>query len=285
MAERLTLVAGAVAAAAAAYVLWRSWSAQTVKLSLRYFPLLPKGLGPALVLEYSGLEWSGNATIPYSSATLNGKKLVSLGSPQVAEWKGKAPFGQFPLLTVEAADGSTHHVGQTAAIVNTIAKLAGMEGDTVEAYSMSQMLIAECEDLWGLYTNFLPHKTKRLSTKDIMTPKGTAEDYAIFWSELLYGQLVCLDKLAPFGRLPGTKPLPGELYLFSILYQAYLVKPECLSPHSNLKKWFEATLADPVTQRVLNGQSPMGTLVPWFCKPDSPDVASFGDAKGRWDHS
>ena len=43
-----------------------STSAAALPLELRYFPLLAKGLGPALVLEHSQLAWRGNKDLPFS---------------------------------------------------------------------------------------------------------------------------------------------------------------------------------------------------------------------------
>ena len=43
-----------------------STSAMVPCFELRYFPLLAKGLGPALVAEHSGLPWAGSASLDFS---------------------------------------------------------------------------------------------------------------------------------------------------------------------------------------------------------------------------
>ena len=49
-----------------------------------------------------------------------------------------------------------------------------------------------------------------------------------------------------------------------MLYQALLVRPSVLDGAPCLKKWHAALKAHPVVQRVVGGQSQMGTLNPYF---------------------
>ena len=90
----------------------------------------------------------------------------------------------------------------------------------------------------------------KLSTDEAMTTKGTADDYAHFWAERLPSQLAKLERLCPFngsGTSSGSYSyLPGELYLFSMLYQCTLVDSTCLakwSISSNFKPAYQATMA------------------------------------------
>ena len=74
---------------------------------LRYFPLNAKGLGPSLVLQHSGLKWSGNRDLPFSI------------DEHWAALKPTTPFGQLTLL-------SCHAIGlilaQKTAIINYIGR-------------------------------------------------------------------------------------------------------------------------------------------------------------------
>merc|ERR1711966_515781 len=96
--------------------------------SFRYFPLMAKGLQPTLVLEVGGLGWDASPV-------------------QFDEWgalKPTTPFGQLPILTTD--DGA---FAQSTAIVNIMARKAGIEGKTDKDFAISQMLIAEGEDLYN----------------------------------------------------------------------------------------------------------------------------------------
>lgn len=101
-------------------------------LELRYFTVLAKGLGPALVLEYSGLEWLGSKGLGFTR-------------DMWPALKPGCPFGQLPLLVT--ADGT--QIAQTTAIMNYVGRLAGTEGDLNE-FALSQMLMAEAEDIYHL---------------------------------------------------------------------------------------------------------------------------------------
>ena len=105
------------------------------RFELRYFPLLAKGAGPALVAEHSGLPWAGSG---------------SLGFSIEREWpalKPSAPFGQLPLLTVldDRGEGRSFTIAQSTAIINSIARLAGTQGTSEADVAMSQQLLAEGE--------------------------------------------------------------------------------------------------------------------------------------------
>jgi len=202
-----------------------------VQFELRYFPVCAKGLGPALVAEHCGLLWAGNATLNFSVAE------------DWAALKPQTPFGQLPLLTVPAASAwsaspyarsgdEATHIAQTAAIVNYIGKAGGTEGATAEAFATSQQLLAEGEDLYALATKLLPTLYKRLSdpAAGISTSKGTAADYAHFWTTTLPAHLARLARLCRGGSFqPPARThayfLAGELYLWNMLFQLHMVDP------------------------------------------------------------
>ena len=125
------------AAAAAA-----SAASATPAFELRYWEVMAKGLGPAVVAEWSGQKWAG-------SASLNHTKDDFLAMRE----SGEAPFGQLPLLHVPAnAKGGKRVIAQTVAIMNHIGALAGTDGGddlTGREWTTSQMLIAEAEDIYS----------------------------------------------------------------------------------------------------------------------------------------
>ena len=203
-------------------------------MELRYFPLLARGLGPSLVLEHSGLPWAGNRDLPFSIA---------------ADWaslKPTTPFGQLPLLRVAGLPPIAH----TAAIINYVGRAAGTEGKSAADYAWSQMLLAEAEDLYTLMQNFVPTCYMRLvdTAAGVLTSKGDLHDYHRFWRTLLPAKLQKLERLLRTRAQAGAgaeaagaeaaeanEHLPGELQLFSIVYQAWLVEPTALEPYEALR--------------------------------------------------
>jgi hypothetical protein len=175
---------------------------------------------------------AGNATLGFNVNT------------DWATMKPQAPFGQLPVLTVPAAtawasspyarsgDEACANIGQTTAIINYIGKTAGTEGDTAESFATSQQLLAEGEDLYLLGTKSLPTVYKRLSdpASGIITSKGTASDYATFWATILPAHLARLNRLCRGGSFQppsrtAAQYLPGELYLWNVLYQFHMIDP------------------------------------------------------------
>ena len=223
-------------------------------LELRYFKGFAKGLGPALVAEYSGLEWKGNKDLGFHAAT------------QWPELKPQCPFGQMPLLTL--ANG--HKISQTSAIINALGKLSGIEGER-RTFAVSQMLLAEAEDVYQLMQKALPSQLDDGTILQLgAAPKGTREDYDAFWSEALPEHLGYLEELCSAGE--GFDNTPGSLYLFSMLYQLALIEPDLFAPGSTacaeLSAWYQSTLAADLTQKVLAGNSSAGEFAQYFLSAD-----------------
>jgi len=239
--------AGVAVGAAAAYFLAPAKRAnRNAAFELRYFPVMAKGLGPTLVAEYSGLPWKGNKELGF----------IARGGPpgnNFADIKESLPFGQLPLLTT--ADGCM--VAQTTAIVNYIGMLAGTEGSGLD-YAVSQMLIAEAEDLYAMTNKNVPTIVAPLN----QGIKGDKASYDLYWSEKLPPHLANLERLCAAGR--GFDETPGGLYLFSILHQLCLIVPSLLAGSKALSAWYAQTLNDPRTAKVLAGESTMGSFKQYF---------------------
>lgn len=174
---------------------------------LRYFPVMAKGLGPALAAEFSGLPWKGSTDLNFVTGT------GANPSEAWAKLKADSPFGQLPILTT--AEGVM--IAQTTAIINYIGKAGGTEGEGHD-FALSQMLIAESEDIYALLQKVVPTV--------VVKSKGSQADYDAFWATTLPSHLQKLEKLcAGKPKFTATGTSPGELYLFSALHQCVLVKP------------------------------------------------------------
>mmetsp|Transcript_28571 Transcript_28571/g.58404 ORF Transcript_28571/g.58404 Transcript_28571/m.58404 type:complete len:556 (+) Transcript_28571:130-1797(+) len=236
--------------------------------TLLYFPLMARGLGPALVAEYSGLPWAGPLSVGFDAKR----------DWPVLKASSATPFGQLPIMTLHGGDEEEVVVAQTAAIVNCIARMASNEdGDSLEGapgapFATSQMLLGEAEELYALLQRHVPTIFAELGTNG----KGDLEGYEAFYDEVLPRHLRRLEAmlkkrsptstsnvLSPSWRgkrlslssslprltsqpattalspprsptLPSLAPPPplaGELYLFSMLHQAISIRrPACLAP-------------------------------------------------------
>lgn len=243
--DKLTYAAAGFAAGAiAAYVLCKR--AKGGGFELRYFPVMAKGLGPVLVAEHSGQSWKGNKELGF----------IARGGPpgkNFADIKDTLPFGQLPLLTTSNGE----MIAQTTAIVNYIGMIAGTEGSGLD-YAVSQMLIAEAEDLYAMTNKNVPTIVAPLN----QGIKGDKAAYDAYWSEKLPPHLDNLEKLCKAGR--GFHGTSGGLYLFSILHQLCLIVPALLKSRPALAAWYDQILGDPRTAKVLSGESSMGAFKQYF---------------------
>merc|ERR1712113_449946 len=182
-----------------------------------------------------------------------------MGSGKWGELKasGKPPFAQLPIL--ETQEGLV--IGQSIAICNYIGHVAGTAGKDPAEYAMSQMLLAEGEDLYNLMQKYQP----------TMFVKSKSEDNDKFWKEVVPAELKKVENLfGPRVSAQGdgftcAKRTTGELYFFSMLHQMVLVKDDMLkSDTPAVLKFYEETKAFPAVAKVLAGNSPMGELGQYF---------------------
>mmetsp|Transcript_8570 Transcript_8570/g.9724 ORF Transcript_8570/g.9724 Transcript_8570/m.9724 type:complete len:278 (+) Transcript_8570:25-858(+) len=220
--------------------------------TLTYFAVMAKGLGPALVAAFSGLDWRGNRDTGFTGA-------------QWAEMKksGVTIFGQLPLL--KTAEGL--RVNQTTAILQYIGRKAGMQGATMEDYAMSLMLMAEGEDIYSVLQKYVPTQFVGLGEG----AKGDRAAYDAFWEKSLAPHLTNLENLlaAHSGSFTSSNYTVGELYLWSMLHQACLVRGlELFESTPALGKWYAALLQHDTVRQVLSGDSPFGPIAPYYLSPD-----------------
>jgi len=227
--------------------------------TLCYFDLLAKGLPVAMVAAHSGLEWAGK-------------------DRETFDWKSvkatSAPFEQMPLLFVPDLGGRV--VAQSTAISSVIARMAGPEraydgGADDEDFAVSAMLLAEAEDL---YTNL----QKGQATKYVALGEGgkTQQLHDELWAES--GKIArakhfrCLERMAKPADAVGPARFTsggatcGEMYLWGMLRQIALLKPDVFAPFPKLRAFYERILEHPRTKEVLDGTSPMGAMAEYFVK-------------------
>lgn len=222
-------------------------------MRLTYFPVMARGLAPALVCEMSGLPWVGPRDTGFTRDAW----------PALKE-SGKCPFGQLPLLEV---DGMT--IGQAIAIVNYIGKRAGMEGTGID-FVMSQQLLAESDDLYNSLQKFQPTWNVALGelTKDDLSIKGNVEQLAKFWKVYVPTQLGKLNSLlARRSRFTSTGRTVGEICLWGMLYQMKLCKSDMFDATPDLAIFFSEIETEPAVQKVVSGKSSFGEWTQYFVNP------------------
>lgn len=224
------------------------------KFQLYYFPLKAKGLGVALIAQFSGLPWDGPASLNYD-VRKNWKELKS---------SGDCVFGQLPYLKTAQGVG----INQTTAIVQYISKLAGstLEGANEEDWIMNQMLIAEAEDLYTALQKYQPTLYVSLGRPDRF--KADLEGHRFYWATWVPKQFKMVEALfRGKPHLTTTGFTAGELLLFSYVHQMVLVQPaDMLEGFPALSSWYKIVLNDENTQAVLNGKSNFGNLENYFVK-------------------
>jgi glutathione S-transferase len=160
-----------------------------------YFPLFAKGLQPTLCLAVSGAEWEGNP--------------VGMEDWGAMKKTGVCPFGQLPIL--QTPSGAVF--GQSTAICNYISKVGGLEGKDAVEFGVSQMCMAEGEDL---YAAMQKHQDT-MFVKD----KIPKDENAKFWAENVPGHFEKLEKLVGSTGFTSSGTTGGELYLFGMMFQVY----------------------------------------------------------------
>jgi len=96
--------------------------------------------------------------------------------------------------------------------------------------------------------------------------KANLEQHQKYVKETLPSCMEKLDRLAnDEGRFTEAVITPGEVFLFAMLHQISVANTEVLPP--KLKKFYDRFLVLPATQKVLTGNSSIGTLKQYFINP------------------
>jgi glutathione S-transferase len=205
-----------------------------------YFPLYAKGLQPTLILAVSGVEWEGNP--------------VGFDAWGPMKASGVCPFGQLPIL--QTPSGSV--LGQATAICNFVAKVGGIEGKDANEFAVSQMCMAEGEDLYAT----MQKNQDTMFVKD----KLSAEDLEKFWGTTVPEHFGKLEALVDKSGFTNSGTTGGELYLFGMIYQMTKCRDGILAAFPKLSGWFDKVSAHPKVAMVLAGKSQMGELGQYFLK-------------------
>ena len=145
-------------------------------------------------------------------------------------------FGQLPLLV----DGDVT-LCQTGAIARYLARKGGIEGDTPMEYALSEMLIEESQDLFGI-----------LLTANFATDKINAYSKLFTADGEISVHLKYLESLHP-----GTtnvfyfpKPLAGSYAIAAILDMIFALEPTSLEAFPNVKLFYESMIKLPAFDEV-----------------------------------
>ena len=210
---------------------------------LTYFNLMAKGLQVVLCLETSGMDYDAR---PVALEEWGG------GLKKEMMASGAAPFGQLPVFEAEGMV-----LAQATALCSYIGKRAGTDGKDAREFAISSMLMAEGEDVFNGMLQAQPNCVHPAS-------KGTREENDAFWQKMM-DQMDKLERIleqkASFTTLGKTV---GELYLWGMLYQAKLVKPELLGSCPYLAAWHASLSNDPAVRKCVAGQSKLGPLKQFF---------------------
>eukprot|EP01059_Diplonema_ambulator_P031085 TRINITY_DN55_c0_g1_i8.p1 TRINITY_DN55_c0_g1~~TRINITY_DN55_c0_g1_i8.p1 ORF type:complete len:215 (+),score=87.03 TRINITY_DN55_c0_g1_i8:63-707(+) len=204
-----------------------------------YFGVMAKGLGPALTLEIHGLDW----------------KATTLG---MEDWppvkaSGKCPFGQVPILETEEYGV----IAQSTAIMQYVGRVKeGAAGANIAEGIINDQLMGLADDFFGGI-----HKAQ----PTMMIKDKPADATKAHWAEAVPKMLTYLEAFTK-GKDAFTSSgiTVGEISLWAVLHLMVLIEPPCLDAFPNTKAFYTRILNLPATQKVINGESPVGKLVPFF---------------------
>jgi glutathione S-transferase len=178
-------------------------------VKITYFGLKARAFLPMLVAEVGNVPYEWNKVEMEDWPTL----------------KPHTPFGQVPIM-----EHGDIMIGQSLAIAAYIGRLAGLLGEEDADFAMSQMLLAQCEDMMSamgkaFYTN------------------NKAEEMPKFFAEKVPSDLEKLEKLVS-GGFTNERTI-GELAIFSILNIFLDMQPDCLDAFPALTAFYKHLAADP----------------------------------------
>lgn len=174
-------------------------------MKLVYWPMKARGYAPLVLAKFGhvDLEWD-----------------------KAGEWpaiKGKAPFGQLPILI----DGE-HTYAQSAAIIRIIARRAGLQGGSDHEYALNEMLIEEFGDIYNGLNKANYASDKEAGLKD-------------FFENGCKTQLGYLEKLiGASGRFSSSRLLVGDVVMVCLFDILTHLEPTVLDAHPKLKAFFDA---------------------------------------------
>eukprot|EP00668_Euglena_longa_P028891 GGOE01036225.1.p1 GENE.GGOE01036225.1~~GGOE01036225.1.p1 ORF type:complete len:347 (+),score=42.96 GGOE01036225.1:27-1067(+) len=189
-------------------------------LVITYFPLKARALFPLLVAEVGG--------IPYEW-----KKVALEDWPPL---KPTTPFGQLPVM-----EHGSIVLAQSSAIAAYIGRLAGLLGTEDADFAMSQMLVAQYEDMIATMTKHYYSTSKE-------------EEMEKYFSDKLPSDLAKVEKLVSSGGFT-TERTVGELAIFAFVNIMLDMKPDCLDGFPALSLFYSRLAADSKVSAFLAGKA------------------------------
>ena len=219
-------------------------------LQFMYFDVMAKGLPLVLVLQDTGVEWERARVEDWGAAKQD---------------MANFPFQQMPLLV----DGGLR-IAQSTAILNYVGRKCGRFGASESDQVVSDMLVAEAEDVYSVMQKSIPTLFVKLGTPML---KGDKEYFEKTISETFPKHFNCLEELlrrqdsAPW-FIKGDKRCVGELYLWGFLYQLKLALPNILDSFPKLLEFYNAMAGLESVFKVVEGESAFGPWKQYFVAPD-----------------
>ena len=90
------------------------------------------------------------------------------------------------------------------------------------------------------------------------------EEVEAYWTEAVPSHLANLETLCKETGFTGCGHTAGELYLWGMLYQMYLMRKDFLASFPKLSAWFDLIAKDAATVKVCEGKSAIGELGQYF---------------------
>lgn len=139
-------------------------------------------------------------------------------------------------------------IAQSNAIFRYLAKKAGLLGDTDAEFAMSEMLIEEGVDLFGMMGKAHYSEDKAKGFNDLFAADGPAAKH-----------MACLDRLPLASLCEGERRVAGAIYLAATLDMLVNLEPTVLDASPNVKAFFESTVALPAFGNGIRDLSPYFT--------------------------
>eukprot|EP01121_Diplochlamys_sp_Union-15-3_P008356 TRINITY_DN2218_c0_g1_i1.p1 TRINITY_DN2218_c0_g1~~TRINITY_DN2218_c0_g1_i1.p1 ORF type:complete len:207 (-),score=57.54 TRINITY_DN2218_c0_g1_i1:47-637(-) len=175
---------------------------------LYYFGIKARGQLPLLVSLYGGVPVQWEKT------------------PDWPSMKSQTPFGQLPVLV----DGDVK-VAQSMAIARYIAKKANLSGESLADFGMSEQLLEESDDIYGLLVKANSSHNK-------------AEEWKKTFETELPKHWGFLEKLLGDKMQFCSKVLAGDLAIFSIINIVLDLDPHSVDKFPHLKAFYERLYKD-----------------------------------------
>lgn len=185
----------------------------TTPVKIYYWPIRARSYATMAVLQAGGIpiDWEKN--------------------PDLASLKASSlPFGQLPYI--EHGDVK---IAQSGAILRYAGGLAGTSGGSGKPFAVSEMLIAEAEDLFNMMGKANYSSDKAAAYTELFAANGPFATQCAF-----------LDKLIPDGEtffLPGPVRSTGGYAIAATLDLAVGLEPTILDATPKLKTFYQTMLA------------------------------------------